>query len=250
MGKVCTKCGKRTGDGTHFCPNCGTAMPTVAAVKEKRKFRVDQVIAMIITVGLLLVLMAMVGSTVAQNGANFGKYKEEQLPTDLFDFFEALSGRKSPYKKAMEKMQLNALLVAALVCIPGGIILGLGSKKHLHMGALTCGGIMMGIPFLTSLLVLQLYSFDGSPRIAVLVIFFLTAISMAVCMGLASGTTGFYALALMATSLAGAFLVSVFLAQIMGLAAVILGDLFWLVLLALVAGSGGTGGIIYVRIIG
>lgn len=216
----------------------------------KTKLRADGIIAMIITVGLLLALMGMVGSIVAQEGANFGKYTENQLPTDLFDFFEALSGRKSPYKKAMESLQLKALLVAALVCIPGGIILGIGSKKHEAMGALTCGGVMMGIPFLTSLLVLQLYSFDGSPRIAVLVIFFLTAAAMAFSMGLSSKALGLYALVLMATALAGAFLVAVFLAQIVGLAAVILGDLFWLVLLALVACSGGTGGVIYVRIIG
>ena len=140
----------------------------------------------------------------------------------------------------MLSLQSTSFWAALLVCIPCGIILALGSKTKSNIGTAIFGGTTTCISVCTTLLVLYFYSFGDSPRIAIWVAFFLMAALLGVYFGFSSRYFGLYTLALLAFSLALGFMIAVYLAQIIGLAAIILKELFWIVAFLLVCASGGS----------
>ncbi len=217
---------------------------------EKTKWSASKGIALSITVGIVLILAGIVLFNILSHGYDYGKYTESELPTDLFDFFEALSGRRSEYKKEIMSLQYKAIICAVVACIPCGILLLKASKRaELNVGLLTFGSTLTGVLLLTCLLVVSLYSFSGSPRIAIVVLFFLAAILMAVFMGKASMRLGLYALPLLIFALALGFGIAIFVAQIVGLAAVVFQDLIWILLLMLLFGGGGGSTVVYVIVL-
>ena len=212
-----------------------------------KKWTFSKICALVLSVGLVLGLMGVVCYGIAAKGYDQGKYTEDQLPTDLFDFFDALSGRRSDYKKEMMSLQSGSFIAALAVCIPCAILLLMASKKKEHVGLITGGGTIASATVLTLLLTIRYYSFSGSPRVAVLVLFFVTAVLFALLMAASSRHLGLYALALLAFSLAAGFLAAVYLSQILGLAAVILRELFWIAAFALMLlGGGSSGTVVYV----
>ena len=216
---------------------------------KKHKWTAPQLIAFITTIGLILLLVGSMTQQLLVSGYDYGKYTEEELPTDLFDFFDALAGRKSQYKKEMTHLQSTGFWALLLVCIPFGLILVKASKTHKDVGATVFAGACSSIVLWTCLLVLFYFHFPGSARIAMWVIFFLTSILLGIYIGISCKYMGLYAIALLIFISAIGLFIGIFLAQIIGLAAVIFQELFWIILVALTCAGGGTTTIVIVRVI-
>lgn len=250
MGKKCVKCGVRLGRKSLYCDKCGAIQPgdykTVATTSVKRKYHFG---AMIFTLLPIALVTAYVIYLLATRGINFGRFVYDEIPTDLFDFFDALAGRKSEYEIVVSQLRSNALWVAlAGVVIGGALILCLGKNTENLGSALLCG-VMEIAQAMIFLVLLFLVSFNDSPRIVVLVLFFLIMVASLVLFGFMAMRLGWVALPILIVSAAIGFLLGALLAPLLGTFLAFFNELFWIVAFMLFASTSGTTGIIYVRII-
>jgi len=252
MAKRCVKCGERIGSKALYCEKCGSVQPT-APVKTAsvpvRQRRGGNGLAMVLSALPAAGLIAAVTYMIISVGGNFGVFGYDDIPLDLFDFFEALSGRKTPYQLFLSDMRLHTLWIAVAVGVVSLLLIGKFSRESDNtMFCIGCG-VMSMIPLLTCTLLLWLYSFEHSPRIFCTVVFYLLAVSAMALFLYMARYIGYRALPVLALSAAVAAVIAVFLAPILGAGVVFFGELFWIVVIALLACGCGTSGYMIVYVI-
>lgn len=243
----CTYCGRNVQRNASFCPGCGKPIMPVPAhtanILQKNKLGFGAVVSILATVLLFAGLVFPILYHLFTEGAEFGRWAENDI---VRDFNTVLSGRKSEYQKFMGTMQIVGLVIAFFLCLPGYLIMHTKDKAERTKGWLM-PGIICSALLLTCWLLLLLFDFVGTPRTVVLVLFFILALLWVAVMILAAIKAKGFGILLTLLSLALGFLVASYLAAFVGAAAVIFGDLFW-VIFGLVALFGG-GGCSYIMIV-
>ena len=250
MAKKCVKCGVRLGNKSLYCDKCGAVQPAKSAPKTAAVKESGNGLAMVVSALPMLALAAAVTVMLVTVGGNFGVFGYDDIPLDLFDFFEALSGRKTPYQLFVSAMRTKTLWVGAILAVAAGLLLAKVSKEGDNIGFCVGCGVMSVMPMLTSGLLLWLYSFDASPRVAVTVLFYLLAAAALALFVYMARYIGFRAVLVLVLSLALGAIVAVFLGPLLGAGIVFFGELFWIVVFCLLVGCSGTGGgVVYVYIV-
>ena len=248
----CPTCKKRFTDEFRFCPQCAKSLVRTDILTTKKrgqdKFTPMGIISACLSVVPLIIAAAFVTLMLVTIGENFGIFDFDDV---AFDFFKALSGRKTPYEKTMGTIQYSSLAGIFLVCIPMGLILYFGGKKNKYNTQYDyLMYLLPGLQFfmLISLFLLTFFDFTGFARTAMLVAFYLSTALLAVLQFPISKHFGGYTLVLQLMTLAIAFVMMAYIGPICGWGLTIFGDLFWIFLFCLIMAGGGTS-IVYVVIL-
>lgn len=251
--RKCVRCGKAAGKANAFCSACGARLPQLTTQTRpsapKGAIGAGCYVTWCFSLLLFLALTLPVILLWITEGAEFGIFDFDDI---AFDFFKALTGRRTDYEKAMGTLQYVGLGFLPVVILPLYFVLSRAEDKGKVAGSVMShvfAGILSFTTFLFLLLLLVLYDFVGIARTASLVLFILSALALLPVMFLTGKRFGGYGLLTLLMTLAAGFLIAVYIVPLFGGGLVIFGDLFWIFIFALVISAGGGGSVIYVRIL-
>lgn len=253
MKHYCPSCKEKYTDTFLYCPRCAKPLVQTSIYASKRrstdKFTPVGTFSACLSLIPLLAVVAFVTMMLVTVGENFGLFDFDDV---AFDFFEALSGKQTPYEKTMGTIQYSSLAGIFLVCIPMAIILHIAGNKNKYNTEYSF--LMYLLPglqfaFLLSLFLLTFFDFSGIARTAMLITFYLSAVMLGVLLFPISKHFGGYTIVLQLMTFAIAFLLMAYIGPVCGWGLTIFGDLFWIFLLCLIMAGGGGSVFVYVVVI-
>ena len=253
MKNYCPTCKKKYTDTFQYCPQCAKPLVQTSIYASKKrgsdKFTPVGILSACLSLLPLLAVVAFVTMMLATVGENFGLFDFDDV---AFDFFKALSGKRTPYEKTMGTIQHSSLAGIFLVCIPMAIILFVaGNKNKYNTEYSFLMYLLPGLQFslLLSLFLLTFFDFVGIARTVMLILFYLSAVMLGIAMFPISKHFGGYTIVLQLMTLAIAFVLMAYIGPFFGWGLTIFGDLFWIFLFCLIMAGGGGSIVVYVVVI-
>lgn len=253
MKNYCPFCKKGYKDTFQYCPQCAKPLAQVGILTRNKRgsdrFTPIGVISACLSLLPLLLVAAFVTMMLITVGENFGIFDFDDV---AFDFFKALSGKRTPYEKTMGTIQYVSLAGIFLICVPMAVILHIGGKKNKYNTEY--GYLMYLLPglqlvMLLSLFLLTFFDFTGLARTAMLVAFYLSTVMLGALQFPISKHFGGYTIALQLMTLAIALVLMAYIGPFFGWGLTIFGDLFWIFLFCLIMAGGGGTAVVFVVVI-
>lgn len=208
------------------------------------------VFAIALCVLLCLGLAVFEGLLLVTLGPEYGIFDVEDV---LFDVLAAFANGGTEYENTMSVLQITGF---AFLVILGGSMLAIllcsNRRKCIkNLGGLIGGSCLLWTVTLLSFLLLLLFDFGGFTRGAFLFLLFVLLVITVVFTVAAAKRIAGKAAAVLLLGLAVGFFAAVILAGLIGGLLTVFGDLvFLIVLLAVLAGTGGSSRRIYVIVVG